>query len=87
MVRDNVLLRRCAIPKKATLPDGRTFYVKYERVSRRNLPTNATVRRKRTIGPRRQRRQTASGTTSSLLNIGLKDSSKFLNSAIGQKIA
>ena len=79
MVRDNILLHRHIIPKKVALPDGRNFYAKYEKVSRRNLPTNIAVRRKRTIRPRSQRRLTGSGI--------LKYSSKFLNPAIGQNIA
>ena len=87
MVRDNILLQKPAVPKKVTLPDGRHFYTKYERVCRKNLPRNVTVRRKRAIGPRRQRRQQGAGMISSLLNTGLKLGSKFLNSAIGQKIA
>ena len=87
MARDNILLRRRAVPKKVTLPNGRTFYAKYERVSCKNLSREITVRKTRAIGPRRQRRQRGAGMISSLFNMGLKFGSKFLNSAIGQKIA
>ena len=37
MVRDKILLHRRVNPKRVTLPDGRTFYTRNERVSRRNL--------------------------------------------------
>ena len=87
MTRDNILLHRRAVPKKVTLPNGRTFYARYERISDRQLPLNITVKRKRAIGPRRQRRQKGGEMISSLFNTGLKFGSKFLNSAIGQKIA
>lgn len=55
MVRDEILLRRCVNPKKINLPDGRTFYARYERVGRRNLPTKVTIKKVRTIEPRRRR--------------------------------
>ena len=57
MARDNILWYRRAVSKKVTLPNGRTFYAKYERVSHKHLPRNITVRRTTVIGPRRQRRQ------------------------------
>ena len=31
--------------KKGTLPNGRTFYVKYKRVKRDVLPENVTIKR------------------------------------------
>ena len=67
MVRDNILLRRRADPKKVTLSNGRTFYAKYERVSRRNLPRIITVRRNRTIGPRGRRKERGSAMIGDLL--------------------
>ena len=54
MMREKILLQRRVVPKKVTLPNGQTFYVKYERMSRQNLPTNVTIRKNRTIGPRQQ---------------------------------
>ena len=50
MIRDNILLCRRAVPKKVTLPNGRTFYAKYEGFSRRSPPRNVTVRRNGTKG-------------------------------------
>ena len=43
MMREKRQLRRRVIPKKVTLPNGQTFYVRYERTSRRNLLRNVTI--------------------------------------------
>ena len=43
MVRNKILLRRKMTPKRVTLPDGRSFVARYERVSRKNLPRNVTT--------------------------------------------
>ena len=48
----NVLLRRRTAPQRICLPNGRSFLARYERVSRRNLPQNVTIKRTRQIGPR-----------------------------------
>ena len=77
MTRDNILLRRRAVPKRVTLPDGRTFYATYERISHRQLPRNIPVKRKRAIGPRRQRWQRGGWMISSLFYTGLKFGSKI----------
>lgn len=45
MVRGKILLRRRANPQKVTLPDGRTLYTRYQRVSSKNLRTNVTINR------------------------------------------
>ena len=49
MMREKILLQRRVVPKKVTLLNGQTFYVKYERTSRRNLLTNVTIRKNRTM--------------------------------------
>ena len=65
--QNNILLRRLAQPRRVTLPNGRTFLARYERVNRASLyPTNVRIKRTytRKIGPRRQRKprkKTASG--------------------------
>ena len=51
MVKDKILLHRRVNRKRVTLLDGRTFYARYKRVSRRNLPANVTIKRARAIGP------------------------------------
>ena len=58
-LRNNILLRRLAQPRRITLPNGGTFLARYERVNRASLyPTNVRIKRtyRRKIGPRRQRR-------------------------------
>ena len=64
MVRDN--------PKQVTLPDSRTFYARYERVSRRNLLANVTIKRARAIRLRQQPKlkQQTSGLFSSAFKLG-----------------
>lgn len=41
--RDNIVMRKVDTPKKVTLSNGRTFYVKYERVRINLLPNNVKV--------------------------------------------
>ena len=58
-LRNKILLRRLAQPKQVTLPNGRTFLARYERVNRATLYlTNVRIKRTytRKIGPRRQRK-------------------------------
>ena len=58
-LQNNILLRRLAQPRRVTLPNGRTFLTRYERVNRVSLyPTNVRIKRTytRKIGPRRQRK-------------------------------
>ena len=100
MVRDKIVLRGQVIPKRVTLPDGRTFYTRYERVSRRNLPANVTIKRARAIEPRQQRKEKhgESDLHSSAFKLGsqlfkpshitkgIDNGLKVLNSALGKKI-
>ena len=49
-------------PKRVTLPNGRTFVARYERVTRNHLPANIRLRRpykKRAAPCGRRRRQIA----------------------------
>ena len=48
MYRKKILLRQNATPQRVTLPNGRSFLARYERVSRKNLPSNVTIRRSQT---------------------------------------
>ena len=101
MVRDKILLRRKLMPKRVTLPNGRSFVARYERVSRKKLPRNVTINKAWTIGPRQQRkRKTQQGTgilgsvfnleknlwTSGTLKKGFHLGSKAISSGIGKKI-
>ena len=51
-MREKILLRKRTSPKQVTLPNGTTFVVRYERISRKQLPINVHVRNARKIGPR-----------------------------------
>ena len=55
--RNNIVMIKLAMPKKVTLPNGRTFYAKYKRVKGDSLPDNVTIKYtyKRRTGRRRQR--------------------------------
>ena len=50
---------KLAIPKRVTLPKGRTFVAKYERVKHNHLPANIQLRRpyKQRAAPRGKRYQ------------------------------
>ena len=45
MYINKTLLRRKVKPQRVTLPNGQSFLARYERVSRKNLPSNGTIRR------------------------------------------
>lgn len=51
-MRQNILLRQCTTPQRVCLPNETILLLRYDRVSRRNLPSNITIRRARTIGTR-----------------------------------
>ena len=60
-LRNIFLLRKLAQPKRVTLPTGRKFLARYERVNTATLyPTKVRIKRTytRKIGPRRQRKST-----------------------------
>ena len=54
-MKEKILLQQRVTPKTVTSPNGQTFYARYERTSRRNLPRNVTITKNRRIGPRQQR--------------------------------
>ena len=43
--RNNIVLIKMDNPKKVTLPNGRTFYAKYKRVSQQYLPGSTKIQR------------------------------------------
>ena len=49
--RNNIVLIKMDNPKKVTLPNGRTFYAKYKRVSQQYLPGSAKIQRTYTRRP------------------------------------
>ena len=56
MVKQMIILRKRANPKVVNLPNSRSFTSRWERISRKQLPINIRVNRRRTIGPRRNNR-------------------------------
>ena len=75
MRRDKILLRRRVTPQRVTLPTGQSFVFRYERVSRKNLPRNVTIKRAQQIGPRRQRKcktQKGGSLLGNIVNLGTK---------------
>ena len=70
---DKILLRRHVTPQRVALLNGRSFVARYERVSRKNLPRNVTIKRARQIGPRRETKrktQKAGSLLGSIVNLG-----------------
>ena len=45
-VRNVIIMQRLETPQKVTLPNGRTFYVKYNSVEKSSLPINIKNQRK-----------------------------------------
>ena len=62
----NYAMEKLNVPKRVTLPNGRTFVARYKRISRDDLPLNIRMRRtyrQRAAprGRRRRRRQRGQG--------------------------
>ena len=61
MVKKHVILRKRSASMQITLPNGRSFTSRWERISRKQLPIIIRVAKSRIIGPRRERNVKASG--------------------------
>ena len=61
--RDQIVMVKRQNPKRVTLPNGRTFYARYRRATRAELPANVRLNRPygRRVAPRGQRRQVRQG--------------------------
>ena len=57
--KENYPMRKLDVPKRVTLPNGRTFYARYERIKRRDLPADIQMKRtyKQRAVPRGKRRR------------------------------
>ena len=102
MTKQKIMLRRRITLQRVRLPNGQFFVARYERVSRRNLPRNVTVRRTRQIGPqnKRKRKTQTDGsvlgtiarlgvkalTSTGLLRKGLGVGARALNSEVRKKL-
>ena len=53
-------MQKLDVPKRVTLPNGRTFIARYKRVSRSQLPANVILRRtyRQRAAPKGRRRRT-----------------------------
>ena len=60
--KENYPMRKLDVPKRVTLPNGRTFFARYERIKRQDLPAEIRMRRtyRQRAAPRgRQQRRRA----------------------------
>ena len=57
MVKRHIILKQRRAPVQITLPNGRSFTSRCERISRKQLPINIKVARGRNIGPTRKRKR------------------------------
>ena len=59
--RNRIIIVKRQTPKRVTLPNGRTFYAKYKRTTRAELPANIHLQRpyKQRAAPRGRRRRRA----------------------------
>ena len=57
--KENYPMRKLAVPKRVTLPNGRTFVVRYERIKWSELPAEIRMRRtyRQRAAPRNRRRR------------------------------
>ena len=61
--KENYPMRKLDVPKRVTLPNGRTFVARYERMKRRDLPADIQMKRiyKQRAAPRGKRRRRQRG--------------------------
>ena len=61
--KENYAMRKLAVLKRVTLPNGRSFVARYERIKRSDLPPNIPMRRtyRQRAAPRNRRRRVVRG--------------------------
>ena len=61
--KENYAMRKLAVPKRVTLPNGRSFVARYEKIKRADLPPNIRMRRtyRQRAAPRNRRRRQRDG--------------------------
>ena len=85
----NYAMEKLNVPKRVTLPNGRTFLARYKRISRDDLPLNIQMRRvyRQRAAPRgRRRRQRGQGILK-FLKKGFRLGKKAIKSRLGRKIS
>ena len=85
--KDNYTMMKRATSKRGTLPDGRTFPARYERVPRSKLPLHIKIRRKYRGPPTRQRGRGIVSVIKRLLPFGRKAAKNIINSSAAKNIA
>ena len=85
--KDNYVMMKRATPKQVTLPDGRTFVARYERVPRSRLPPHIKIRRRYRGAPVRQGGWRMVSFIKRLLPFGKKGDKKVITSSAAKKLA
>ena len=84
-MKEKIVLKKRSTPKIVTLPNGTTFTARYERISRKQLPSNR-VKKVRTARPRNRNRGILSvGDPNLLRDISGRKKVRFNPSAIALK--
>ena len=85
-MKEKIVLKKRSASKIVKLPNGTTFTARYERISRKQLPSNIRVKKVRTVGPRNRNRGILSvGDANLLRNILGRKKVRFNSSAIALK--
>ena len=82
-------MEKLNVPKRVTLPNGRTFVARYKRISRDDLPLNIRMRRtyrQRAAPLGRRRRQRGQGILK-FLKKGYRLGKRAIKSRLGRKIS
>ena len=80
-------IKKACCSKKSGASKQHNFFLQNMRVSRKNLPGNVTIKRKKTIGPCNRCKQKGKGMIGNLFKTAVKlGISEIFNSSIGKKI-
>ena len=57
--KENYPMRKLDVPKRVTLPNGRTFHARYERIKQQDLPADIQMKTtyKQRAAPKHKRRR------------------------------
>ena len=82
-------MEKLNVPKRVTLPNGRTFVARYKRISRDDLPLNIRMRReyRQRAAPRGRRRRQRGQGIGSFFKKAYKFGKKAVKSRLGRKIS
>ena len=85
----NYAMEKLNVPKRVTLPNGRTFVARYKRISRDDLPLNIRMRRdyRQRAAPRGRRRRQRGQGIGSFFKKAYKFGKKAVKSRLGRKIS